>query len=300
MPLPVSDIRSNKQEQLAHAAEVLQKSANRQKVFEAIYRGKRRVKRRSEIETQTGLDNKQVLTAAKFLVDHQLATQERLGAENAYGKDPFYAANRDRILVLARDPAKLKAQPRASHTRSAAANVTFVQIASSPSFKPPKLVTIDEIDSFSLVTSVAGPLPKRVQISERVVKDGVREVLGETSDFRDWGGERNDLVTTRLRLYGRRRAAAFAFKGPGASGPLTPAKMGKNGDQIQRLVESEAEIFVVQYVGQIGEMVMTQLAALTVAKAAVTGKQLFYAVIDGQDTARIVKAYPGAFPGVSV
>ena len=45
------------------------------------------------------------------------------------------------------------------------------------------------------------------------------------------------------------------LKGKGKKGPLTPAKMGKHGDQIQRLFESTADIFFVQYWDNIGERV---------------------------------------------
>ena len=55
------------------------------------------------------------------------------------------------------------------------------------------------------------------------------------------------LSSTRLRIEGERRAAAFAFKGPGKTGRLTPRKMGKNGDQIQRLSKCPAEVFLIQY-----------------------------------------------------
>jgi hypothetical protein len=37
-------------------------------------------------------------------------------------------------------------------------------------------------------------------------------VIGEGYDFKDWGGERNDLYTNKLRFRGKRRSAAFALK----------------------------------------------------------------------------------------
>ena len=84
-----------------------------------------------------------------------------------------------------------------------------------------------------------------------VIARTVRRSIGETGSFTDWGGERNDLFTSKIHLKGKRRAVAFAFKGPGTSGALTPRKLGKNGDQIQRLFLSPAEVFVIQYHGQI-------------------------------------------------
>jgi hypothetical protein len=293
MATAVSDARSNKHEQVAHAAEVLQAAPNRLCVFEEIYRGKKLVKTRSDLETATGLNNKQVLNAAKVLVDNQLVTQEKRDGLTAYRKDDFYSANKVKILRLARDPVKLSKQPRTAHAR--APGSTVIEIVAVASLTPPKQITVDDIDSFVAVRKVTGKQPHRVQLSESAFKEGIKNILGEAGEFKDWGGENNDLTTTRLRLGGRRRLAAFAFKGPAQTGTLTPAKMGKNGDQIQRLFQVDADLFVLQYVGQVGENVVTQMAALAVAKSAATGRQVSYCIIDGQDTSRLLRAYPKEF-----
>ena len=75
------------------------------------------------------------------------------------------------------------------------------------------------------------------------------------------GLERNDFLTDKLKLGGSRRLAAFALKGPGMTGVLTPAKMGKNGDQIQRLARSPAHVLIVQFHGQIGEGTVVLVAS---------------------------------------
>jgi hypothetical protein len=292
--MPVSDSRSNKNEQVAHAAEVLHKAPNRLKVFEAIYHGKSPVKSRSDLESATGFDNKQVLDAARALVNNQLVGQERKDGQTAYRKDPFFAQHKARILRLARDPAKLRAEPRNAHPRSVSAPV-FVQVAVPRGVKPPKRLTIDDIDSFAAVRTIKAPQPKRIEVAEERVKLGIQKVLGEAGEFKDWGGEGNDLNTSRLRVGGRRRQAAFAFKGRAQTGKLTPGMMGKNGDQLQRLLQTDAEVFLVQYVGEVGENVTAQVAALALARAAATGKEVAYCIIDGQDTSRLMQAYPEAF-----
>lgn len=294
MTTPVSDSRSNKHEQVAHAAEVLQNAPNRILVFEAIYRGKKAVKTRSDIEAATGLNNKQVLNAAKALVDNQLVGQEAKDGQTAYRKDSFFTSQKLKILRLARDPAKLEAQPRNAHSSSAAAPLV-IQVAVPRSVKPPTQATIDDIDSFEKVRLITDPQPKRVDIPEERVKLGVQQILGETGEFKDWGGEANDLNTSRLRVRGRRKQAAFAFKGRAQTGKLTPGKMGKNGDQLQRLLQADADVFIVQYIGEIGENVIAQVAALALARAAATGKEVTYCIVDGQDTSRLMKAYPEAF-----
>jgi hypothetical protein len=65
---------------------------------------------------------------------------------------------------------------------------------------------------------------------------------------------------------------------------------GKNGDQLVRLARSEASLFFVQYVGNISESVVTDIAG----KAALhrsRGAEASYCIIDGQDTARLLRAY---------
>ena len=92
------------------------------------------------------------------------------------------------------------------------------------------------------------------------MKKGVAKILGEKGDFNDWGGENHDLISTRLYIKNTRKTVAFAFKGPGTKGKLTPGKMGKNGDQIQRLAKCKtANVIMVQYWGQIDDSVIEQL-----------------------------------------
>ena len=111
----------------------------------------------------------------------------------------------------------------------------------------------------------------------------------------DWGGEKNDLFTTRLVIDGKRLSTAMAFKGRGTTGKLTPGKLGKNGDQIQRLFQSSANVFLVQYYGQIDESVLDQMTELAKAKSGSTGQKILFGVIDKADTTRIMNAYPKVF-----
>ncbi|MGI0011529.1 MAG: hypothetical protein ACREAE_09030, partial [Nitrosopumilaceae archaeon] len=67
--------------------------------------------------------------------------------------------------------------------------------------------------------------------------------------------------------------------------------MGKNGDQILRMFRSPANVFFVQFVGQIDENVLSLMEQLAIAKSYATGNQIFYGIIDGSDTSRIFEAY---------
>lgn len=113
----------------------------------------------------------------------------------------------------------------------------------------------------------------------------MKRIIGETGRFKDWGGETSDLYTTRLRVGGGRKAAAFGFKGKALKGVLTPARMGKNGDQIPRLFQEDADVFIVQYAGQIAGSVMQQMAVYAQHKSLATGRTIFYGTMSGQDSA---------------
>ena len=107
---------------------------------------------------------------------------------------------------------------------------------------------------------------------------------------------KNDLHTTRLKLNTKRVGAAFAFKGPGKKAKtLMPSMMGKNGDQIQRLFQTDAEVFFVQYWRDIGEAVLEQMRMHAVVKSLADGNRVYYCAIDGTDSYRLYRAYPKQF-----
>jgi hypothetical protein len=71
--------------------------------------------------------------------------------------------------------------------------------------------------------------------------------------------------------------------------------MGKQGDQIQRLFRAPAEVFLVHYWNQIDESILEQMKAFATTKSAFEGKRIYYGVIDGQDTFRMLQAYKECF-----
>ena len=101
-----------------------------------------------------------------------------------------------------------------------------------------RYITIDDIDSFGQVARIRVEPGEYTAMAESRFKNGIAKILGEGGKFKDWGGERNDLYTNRVRISDRRLPAAFAFKGVGTRGILTPRLMGKNGDQIATLQNS--------------------------------------------------------------
>lgn len=293
MPLNVSDVRSNPADQIAHAVEELGRAKQRIAVFKAIYLGKKRVKTVNEIATATALDRVRVLQEGKRLADNQIVKQIRAAGMTAYEKDPFYSAQKKKILRLVQDPVAFASFPTKARPRAALPKDVTIRIP-RPRIQL-RYITVDDIDSFSRVRKVRIEPGDYTAIPETRFKKGIAKILGESGRFRDWGGERNDLYTSRVRISGRRYTAAFAFKGPGTRGILTPGKMGKNGDQIQRLFKTTASVFVVQYWGQVAESVAEQMEEFAKAKSSIEGVVVFFGVIDGDDSNRLLHAYPKAF-----
>lgn len=291
MAFAVSDPRSNSNDQIAHAANALRLSGIRRKVFAEIYRGKKKAKTVAEIMKATKLGRVAVLNEGKKLAGLHIVNQIRINGQTAYEKDPYYAAMKNKVLKYALDKRKLNALPTkyskpASTGGSIRVSVQGAKIETS-------LVTCDDFDQFAKVRKIHSAPPQN--ISEKAFKNGILKLIGDSGVFTDWGGEKNDLYTNKLKHRGQRRGVAFAFKGPGTRGMLTPRKLGKNGDQIQRLFMTAAEIFIVQYHSQIDQSVIEQMVAFATANSFRERKRIWYGVIDGDDTNRLLQAYPRQF-----
>jgi hypothetical protein len=159
-------------------------------------------------------------------------------------------------------------------------------------------IFIDQIDQFKKVKSLhasklADLKPKR--LPEKVFKYGVAAILGNKGKFQDWGGEKNDLYSCHVTIKGQRISTAFAFKGPATPPPLTPKKLGKNGNQIQKLFESSAEAFFIQFEGRIDESVIEQMQTHAIAKSYATRKKILFGVIALEDSHRLRMKYASSF-----
>jgi hypothetical protein len=125
-------------------------------------------------------------------------------------------------------------------------------------------------------------------IPETVIKSFFADILGEPDVPKDWGGEQFDLWTTsRLSVEGQPLRAVFAFKGPAKSGPMTIATLGKNGDQIDRLAQTAADLMVVQHCHSITAPVVNMLKAY----ASSSRNPRRYMTLDGYDTVKILRYF---------
>ncbi|MFI5097696.1 MAG: winged helix-turn-helix domain-containing protein [Candidatus Acidiferrales bacterium] len=293
MTLAVTDSRSNKNDQIKHVVEVLGRSKDRLKVFKAIYQGKKAVKTVSDIMRRTGLSRVRVNQEAGKLSGNGIIQAFRVGRETSYKKDLFYSTNRSTILRLVGNPKGLQRLPTKTQPRQSGGSTVIIKgVERKPRIKE---VHIDDIDSFEAVRKVGVIGIQNSHLSEKRFKRGVQKLLGEPGKFSDWGGEKGDLLTSRLRYKGKRIPTVFAFKGPGTRGTLTPKKMGKNGDQVQRLFESSASFFILQYWAEIGERVREQAEGWATLTSMRMQKKILFCLIDGKDTSRLIQAYPRQF-----
>lgn len=287
MTQKVTDVSGNRQDKIANAAKVIGRSKDRLKVFSAIYSGKR-IKTVSEIIHATDLTNKiRVLQEGKKLASEDIVNATKVDGETGYEKIDFYTHNKNRIISLVKNKEKLKKFP--TKTNPQLQTQSDVVVRFNRSLVNIDEISIDKIDSFSKAQKQKGG--GNGQFYEKDVKEVFKKAIGENGKFTDWGGETDDLYTTRLKLKGKRVSAAFGLKGRGTKGVLTPKKMGKNGDQIQRLFKSPAEAFFVQYNEQIAESVIDQMKSLAIAKSVMENRKIYYGIIDGDDTSKIMQAY---------
>ncbi len=122
-------------------------------------------------------------------------------------------------------------------------------------------------------------------VPEAEVKIIIADLLGEKVVPKDWGGEQCDLWTSNLLVDGRPHTAAFLLKGPGAWKPMTIKLLGKNGDQLNRLADTAAEVLVVQHCNVIRPEVWSMVQRL----ASDYRNPRRYMIIDGFDTVRLLR-----------
>jgi len=127
--------------------------------------------------------------------------------------------------------------------------------------------------------------------AEDRVQLALESILSVPNHKKDWGGEGNDLYTYNVIVNGCPRPTAFLLKGNGLRSKVMEIKhCGKNGDQVIRLFQSPADLFVIQFVGNIAESVI-QHAHGEIARLKTQGKEAHFLIMDGQNTARVLHAY---------
>jgi hypothetical protein len=88
--LEVNDSQSNRPELIVAAAEAIGRSIQKRRVFEAIYKHKKRTRSVIEIAAMTGLHTTRVLQLGGQLQGDHIVNQDKKNGRVAYVQKPFY------------------------------------------------------------------------------------------------------------------------------------------------------------------------------------------------------------------
>jgi len=288
------------EETIQKIAKDLSTSDRRYRVFKAIYSGGSKPKDAATLAAETTLTEMAVLQLATPMAHQQYFEQVKYEGRIAFKKYKHINAVRHRILTLAKNPKRLR-QHVSSRTPRQTVSL-HVNTARRTEIRV-REIFIDDVAEFKRVRSLkANKLPSLSpgRLPEKIFKYGVASILGNKGKFQDWGGEKNDLYSSHVTLNGGRKSTAFAFKGPATSPPLTPGKLGTNGDQIQRLFSTTADAFFVQFEGKIEESVKELMLTHAIRKSHETGREILYGLIALEDSHRLRARYAANFTAGNV
>jgi len=151
-------------------------------------------------------------------------------------------------------------------------------------------IPVDEIDEFSKISKVninSVKLDTAKEIPEIQIKQWFAEILQEGNVTKDWGGETSDLYTTNIHVKGKRRRAAFMFKGPSKFHLMRIGDLGKNGNQMQRLYGEDADIYILQHCHNVDPEIYKMMRTYSSNFRNVSR----FCIIHGVDSLRLYKAY---------
>ena len=295
MTHPVLDLGSNLEENLQRWSNALKGLGAKLDVWKVIYSGKRKHRTAKEISAKLKgkILPKRVTEVAKQLLGDGLINKVPGSHPLIYEKIDEVHHHKRRILALAKSKARRDALP----TKRGRTQVTVNFKQSKTRQGEAVEITIDDIDQFKKAWKLSKADQKPLSpLPESRFKRGLQRLFKDHGVHTDHGGEINDFRTNQFRMEGKRYNAAFALKGPGVGvKTVTPGKWGKQGTQIQRLVQSPARVFLLQSELQIDDYSVDQLKRLTEHKAHQEDRKLFYGYIDPHDSTRLRKAYPNAF-----
>lgn len=148
-----------------------------------------------------------------------------------------------------------------------------------------------QIDQFANADFSKVPASRFIEavesMAETDVKHYLAQVLGESFEPKDWGGEKSDLYTSSMTVEGRPISAAWLLKGKSVKRPMKIADLGRNGDQIDRLFTEPADLLVVQHNRHITSAVVNMMEVY----AHDVRRPRKFMILDGAQTAAVLAAY---------
>jgi hypothetical protein len=167
-----------------------------------------------------------------------------------------------------------------------------VSIISTLELRPEEIQQFSSMDR-SWIPS-ATELRKLRVVPERAVKELICGLLEELDVPEDWGGEESDVLSANLVVDGKRYVGAFLLKGPARFHEMKPTDLGKHGDQLYRLFNIPAKVYVIQHCHRIGAAVRKQAEAFALARNFTAPCRICF--IDSISTAQLLRAN-GLWPG---
>lgn len=156
-------------------------------------------------------------------------------------------------------------------------------------------IFLEDIDSFSRAAKIDSQAASQVSLND-VYEDDVKialiEIIGERFIPKHSANEKSDLYTSQVILRGRRVPTAFLLKSMRSVKTMDmKSGLGKRSNQILRLIKEPAVLYVVQHTGEIITDVVDHLYAQVYKKAIELQKTLYYYIMDGNETARVLLGY---------
>lgn len=161
-----------------------------------------------------------------------------------------------------------------------------VPIISTLELRPKDIEQLSNIDGSWIPSAAESRLLKHVP--EETIKKLICNLLEETEVPSDWGGEESDVLSGNLIVRGQRQLGAFLLKGPARFHEMKPSDLGKNADQLYRLFNIPAQVYVIQHCHKIGAAVRKQAVALAFMQNITAPCQVCF--IDGVTTAQLLHA----------
>jgi hypothetical protein len=169
----------------------------------------------------------------------------------------------------------------------------FLEVAGGMPYSLQQYLRVDaeEINEFKKIKKISRKSVVRCHVPSDIfledqMKEWLQEIIGETRKFEHRPDEKSD-VYTRLKVKDRVMTAAMMLKGRSVFEPLTLNNQNKNSDQVQKLFNETAELFVIVHCHHIKQDVIELMESLSSR----WHKPARYCIIDGLDLLRIYKAY---------
>jgi hypothetical protein len=160
-----------------------------------------------------------------------------------------------------------------------------------------KEAKVADLDAFKFIETVKPADVKDVALPLKVpevqVRKAVETMMGESFHATDSGTEMCDMYTGQATYKGKPVSVAAMFKGAGGNSlrwPLQVAGCGKNGNQVVKLFQVPADLYIVQANGPFDPTLLMHIKDTADAAAGRRRSTVRYILIDGVMTARLLRA----------